>query len=236
MYYRKPKTNTRSLRAKMSDILFSLENLNVGYSSDSPILKNINLTVKSKEIIAITGKNGSGKSTLIRTISNLQKPLSGKLQTKNNFKISLVPQLKKINLSYPLSVEEILKLPMELNSVFFKKIKFNDSQLEILDKLGINSILKNLLRECSGGQIQKVLLARSLIGNSDLIILDEPLDALDWKARELVFKIFMDKVNTSSISLLIITHNLEEEWMDHFTKLLVTDEGFLKEGKFGKSF
>ena len=104
----------------MSKFLFSLENLNVGYSSDSPILKNLNLIVNSNEIIAITGKNGSGKSTLIRTISNLLKPLSGQILTKNHFKVSLVPQLKKINLSYPLSVDEILKLPMELESYFFK--------------------------------------------------------------------------------------------------------------------
>jgi ABC-type Mn2+/Zn2+ transport system ATPase subunit len=97
-------------------------------------------------------------------------------------------------------------------------------------------VQNKLLKECSGGQIQKVLLARSLIGTSDLIILDEPLDALDWKARELVFKIFMDKVLKSNVSLLIITHNLEEEWMNHFTKLLVTEDGNLKEGKFGKSF
>jgi ABC-type Mn2+/Zn2+ transport system ATPase subunit len=220
----------------MNEFLFTLENLNVGYSTDSPILKNLNLTVNSNEIIAITGKNGSGKSTLIRTISNLQKPLSGKIIKKNDFKVSLVPQLKKINLSYPLSVEEILKLPIELENNFLKKIQFDEIQLEILEKLGINSIQNKLLKECSGGQIQKVLLARSLIGTSDLIILDEPLDALDWKARELVFKIFMDKVLKSNVSLLIITHNLEEEWMNHFTKLLVTEDGNLKEGKFGKSF
>jgi ABC-type Mn2+/Zn2+ transport system ATPase subunit len=220
----------------MNEFLFTLENLNVGYSTDSPILKNLNLTVNSNEIIAITGKNGSGKSTLIRTISNLQKPLSGKILKKNDFKVSLVPQLKKINLSYPLSVEEILKLPIELENNFLKKIQFDEIQLEILEKLGINSIQNKLLKECSGGQIQKVLLARSLIGTSDLIILDEPLDALDWKARELVFKIFMDKVLKSNVSLLIITHNLEEEWMNHFTKLLVTEDGNLKEGKFGKSF
>jgi ABC-type Mn2+/Zn2+ transport system ATPase subunit len=220
----------------MNEFLFTLENLNVGYSTDSPILKNLNLTVNSNEIIAITGKNGSGKSTLIRTISNLQKPLSGKIFKKIDFKVSLVPQLKKINLSYPLSVEEILKLPMELENNFLKKVQFDEIQLEILEKLGIYSIQNKLLKECSGGQIQKVLLARSLIGTSDLIILDEPLDALDWKARELVFKIFMDKVLKSNVSLLIITHNLEEEWMNHFTKLLVTEDGNLKEGKFGKSF
>jgi ABC-type Mn2+/Zn2+ transport system ATPase subunit len=220
----------------MNEFLFTLENLNVGYSTDSPILINLNLTVNSNEIIAITGKNGSGKSTLIRTISNLQKPLSGKIFKKNDFKVSLVPQLKKINLSYPLSVEEILKLPIELENNFLKKVQFDEIQLEILEKLGINSIQNKLLKECSGGQIQKVLLARSLIGTSDLIILDEPLDALDWKARELVFKIFMDKVLKSYVSLLIITHNLEEEWMNHFTKLLVTEDGNLKEGKFGKSF
>ena len=220
----------------MSDYLFSLVDLSIGYSMESPILKNLNLTVNSNEIIAITGKNGSGKSTLIRTISNLQKPLSGKIVTKINFKVSLVPQLKKINLTYPLSVEEILKLPMVLEKPIFQKINFLESQLDILEKLGILSIRKKLLRECSGGQIQKVLLARSLISISDLIILDEPLDALDWKARELVFEILMKMVTISVVSLLIITHNLEKEWMSHFTQLLVTEDGNLKEGKFGKPF
>jgi ABC-type Mn2+/Zn2+ transport system ATPase subunit len=220
----------------MSDYLFSLVDLSIGYSKESPILSNINLTVFPKEIIAITGKNGSGKSTLIRTISKLQKPLSGKIISKDHLKISLVPQLKKINLSYPLSVEEILKLPMVLEKPFFQKINFLESQLDILEKLGILSIRKKLLRECSGGQIQKVLLARSLISISDLIILDEPLDALDWKARELVFEILMKMVTISVVSLLIITHNLEKEWMSHFTQLLVTEDGNLKEGKFGKPF
>jgi ABC-type Mn2+/Zn2+ transport system ATPase subunit len=133
-------------------------------------------------------------------------------------------------------VEEILKLPMELEKPFFQKITFLENQLDILEKLGILSIRKKLLRECSGGQIQKVLLARSLISVSDLIILDEPLDALDWKARELVFEILMKMVTISVVSLLIITHNLEREWMNHFTQLLVTEDGNLKEGKFGKPF
>ncbi len=220
----------------MSDYLFSLVDLSIGYSKELPILSNINMTVFPKEIIAITGKNGSGKSTLIRTISKLQKPLGGKILSKDNLKISLVPQLKKINLSYPLSVEEILKLPMVLEKPFFQKINFLENQLNILEKLGILSIRKKLLRECSGGQIQKVLLARSLISVSDLIILDEPLDALDWKARELVFEILMKMVTISVVSLLIITHNLEREWINHFTQLLVTEDGNLKEGKFGKPF
>jgi len=220
----------------VSDYLFSLVDLSIGYSKELPILSNINMTVFPKEIIAITGKNGSGKSTLIRTISKLQKPLGGKILSKDNLKISLVPQLKKINLSYPLSVEEILKLPMVLEKPFFQKINFLENQLNILEKLGILSIRKKLLRECSGGQIQKVLLARSLISVSDLIILDEPLDALDWKARELVFEILMKMVTISVVSLLIITHNLEREWINHFTQLLVTEDGNLKEGKFGKPF
>jgi zinc transport system ATP-binding protein len=216
--------------------LIYLENVSVGYSIDTPILSEVNLRIDPKEIIAITGKNGSGKSTLIRTISKLQRPLGGKIISKDHLKISLVPQLKKINLSYPLSVEEILKLPMVLEKPFFHKINFIENQLDILDKLGILTIRKKLLRECSGGQIQKVLLARSLISSSDLIILDEPLDALDWKARELVFEILMKMVTESVVSLLIITHNLEREWMNHFTQLLVTEDGNLKEGKFGKPF
>ncbi len=219
----------------MDNFLFSLDNLSVGYTLENPILNNINLIVNKSETIAITGKNGSGKSTLVRTISKLQKPLSGKINANKNLNISMVPQLKKINLSYPLSVEDILKLPMEIKSNFLKKINFDENQINILDKLGITEIKNKLLKECSGGQIQKVLLARSLIGSSDLIILDEPLDALDWKAREQVFTIFMDKVSRNKVTLIIITHNLEEEWKSHFTKILITEDGSLKEGHFGKS-
>lgn len=220
----------------MSGFLFSLTSLTVGYSKEAPILTGVDLLVNTKEIIAITGKNGSGKSTLIRTICKLQKPLGGRMKTKDPLKVSLVPQLKKINLTYPMSVETILKLPMQLESPLFKKISFSESQIDILDRLGILSLRNKLLKECSGGQVQKVLLARSLLGNSDLILLDEPLDALDWKARELVFQILLEKVSNSNVSLLIITHNLEKEWENHFTKLLVTEDGNLKEGSFGKSF
>lgn len=219
----------------MSSFLVRLEKLNIGFSSSFPILQNINFSVAEGEIIAITGRNGSGKTTLIRTIAGLLQPLNGKINRSNNLSISLVPQIKKMNLSYPISVEEILSLPEETGFFFpFKKYKFSSNELNILEQFGITDYKNKLLRECSGGQIQKVLLARSLIGNSNLLILDEPLDALDESSKTLFMNLVRERMKKNELSILLITHHLEENWMQNFTKCISLIDGKMEESEHGK--
>lgn len=105
----------------MNTPLVKLHDVSVGFTKSFPIVNGVNFSVHPGEIIAITGRNGSGKTTLVRTIAGLLKPLMGKIHRSKKLSISLVPQIKKINLSYPVSVEKILKLPLETGFFFLLK-------------------------------------------------------------------------------------------------------------------
>ncbi|MCB1141828.1 MAG: ATP-binding cassette domain-containing protein [Leptospiraceae bacterium] len=218
----------------MKDLFFT-KDLTVGYTKNYPILKNININFSPGTISAIIGANGTGKTTFMKTLSGLLKPLSGKLIRNPDLRMTLVPQLKRINMGYPITVEKVLKMPEEANG-FFPFYKFTKDQLEILEKLEILKYRDSLLRECSGGQIQKVLIARSLISNSNLILLDEPLDALDKKTRNMIFSMFINKINEQNASILIITHHLNHDWSDQFSRVLKTNEGRLEEVNHAESY
>jgi ABC-type Mn2+/Zn2+ transport system ATPase subunit len=208
--------------------LIKTDNLTVGYKINLPILKNIQLELAPGSITAIIGSNGSGKTTLIKTLAGLIKPLYGSIEKSNNFKISMVPQIKNIQLAYPITVEETIKMPIQ-SDYLFKKYNFSKDDNQILEQLEINDYIHFLLRECSGGQLQKALIARSLISHSTFIILDEPLDALDQNTKSRIFNILTERVSKNNTSILIITHHLHTNWLNRFDKIYQTNEGFLEE-------
>lgn len=219
----------------MQNFFVKMIGLSVGFSPSFPILKDISYSVERGEIIAITGRNGSGKTTLVRTIAGLLKPLGGKLIKTSDLKITMVPQIKKMNLSYPISVEKILRMPLESRFFFpFKKSGFSEEQHKLLQEFGVLEYKDKLLRECSGGQIQKVLLMRSLIGTANFLILDEPLDALDEFTKSLFMNYIKKRIASKEISILLITHHLEENWMQNFTRCISILDGRLEENEFGK--
>lgn len=219
----------------MENHFVKMENLSVGFSLNYPILKDLTYSINRGEVIAITGRNGSGKTTLVRTIAGLLKPLGGNLRKARDLRISMVPQIKKMSLSYPLSVEKILAMPEESEFFFpFKRHIFTDEQLSLLNEFGVLDYKKKLLRECSGGQIQKVLLLRSLIGRANLLILDEPLDALDESTKYIFMNYIKGRIAKSNLTILLITHHLEETWMQNFTRCLSLMDGRMEESEHGK--
>jgi ABC-type Mn2+/Zn2+ transport system ATPase subunit len=196
--------------------IFTTKDLSVGYRQDAPILTGVNLNIGYGEICALLGPNGSGKSTFIKTIADLLEPLSGNYILSKGTNISMVPQAKKFNLNYPLTVTDMLSLPKQAQKFFCHKSTFSEWQKELLEKIGILGFEKNLLRECSGGQLQKVLIARSLLSGADLIFMDEPMDTLDRDSQETIFSILKDYVSPKNKTLFIITHNSFSDWLSNF--------------------
>jgi zinc transport system ATP-binding protein len=210
----------------MRDTIFQTKELTIGYNTQDPILSGMNFSVKEGEIVAMTGPNGAGKSTFLKTLCRFMKPISGRIdyhQSKQQF--SMVPQFKNLQMNYPLNVEEVLRLPGEAKKLF-GKYKFSAKDEEIMEKTGVNSFRKNLIRECSGGQIQKVLICRSLISGANLMILDEPLDALDANSQKEMFQLFQEKTK-ERVSFFIITHNITEGWLSNFHKILKIENGIV---------
>jgi len=192
--------------------LIDIKNLSLGYDGNI-VLKNVNLKIEENDFICVVGPNGSGKSTLIKGILGLIKPISGTI-TFNNLKqnfIGYMPQETKVDSNFPASVLEIV-LSGTLNkkrvSLFYTK---EDKKLAIknLKILGIENLKNKHFSELSGGQRQKVLLARSLCATSKLLILDEPSNNLDSKSKKNLYDILTNLNKNYDITIIMITHDLD---------------------------
>ncbi|MCB1178530.1 MAG: ATP-binding cassette domain-containing protein [Leptospiraceae bacterium] len=208
--------------------IFQTIDLKIGYDPKEPVIDNVNLSINEGEIVALIGPNGAGKSTFIKTICNFIKPISGKIIFSNkNYYFSHVPQIKNIQFNYPLSVEEILRLPMEAKKLI-GRYKFTESDESIIQKTGVDKFRNKLIKECSGGQIQKVLICRSLISKANLIILDEPLDALDSDSQVEMLDLLLEKTK-ENYSFFVITHNISKTWLGKFNKIFKIENKLIKE-------
>lgn len=194
--------------------LIELKNLSLGYDNHI-ILKNINMTIEENDLICIVGPNGSGKSTLVKGILGLIKPKKGKViyhNLKQNF-IGYMPQETRVDSNFPASVYEIV-LSGTLNNIglklFYTK-KEKEMALNNLKILGISNLKNKNFCDLSGGQRQKVLLARSLCATSKLLILDEPSNNLDSKSKKELYNTIIDLNKNHNITIIMITHDLDHD-------------------------
>lgn len=194
--------------------LIELKNLTLGYDKHI-VLRNINLNIEENDFICVVGPNGSGKSTLIKGILGLIKPIKGKVIYKNlkqNF-IGYMPQETKVDANFPATVFEIV-LSGTLNKlgiVSFYTKKEKDTANSCLKILGIEQLKNKSFCDLSGGQRQKVLLARSLCATSKLLILDEPSNNLDKKSKQELYDTIYDLNKNHGITIIMITHDLDHD-------------------------
>jgi len=194
--------------------LIKIIDLSLGYENHM-VLENINMEIDEKDFICVVGPNGSGKSTLIKGILGLIKPKKGRViynNLKQNF-IGYMPQETKVDSNFPASVFEIV-LSGTLNRLGLKSF-YSSKEKEIainnLKRLGILELKDKNFCDLSGGQRQKVLLARSLSATSKLLILDEPSNNLDTKSKEELYKTVKDLNENYGITVIMITHDLDHD-------------------------
>ncbi|MBQ6282596.1 MAG: ATP-binding cassette domain-containing protein [Bacilli bacterium] len=193
--------------------LIELKNLTLGYDNHI-VLKSINMSIDDGDFICVVGPNGSGKSTLIKGILGLIKPISGKViynNLKQNF-IGYMPQETLVDKNFPASVYEIV-LSGTLNTLtksFYTK-KEKDLVLSNMKLLGIEKLKDKNFCDLSGGERQKVLLARSLCATSKLLILDEPSNNLDSKSKKDLYETVINLNKKNNITIIMITHDLDHD-------------------------
>lgn len=188
------------------------ENLTLGYDS-KVIVKNLSFSVNSGDYLCIVGENGSGKSTLMKTILHLLKPISGKIETGDGLladEIGYLPQQTYVQKDFPASVQEIV---LSGNQSRCKNRPWYNKEEKLLaaanmEKMGISSLAKKCYRELSGGQQQRILLARALCATQKMLLLDEPVSALDPAAQEEMYSL-IEGLNKDGITIIMISHDIE---------------------------
>ena len=164
-------------------MLIKAENISVTRNKKE-ILKNINIVINQKDFITILGPNGAGKSMLLKCLLGFYKPDNGSIIKSPGLKISYTPQDFTIDKSIPITALDFITLNKKIEN---KKIT------EISQEFKIEKILKQQLSTLSGGELQKILIVRSLVDNPNLLILDEPTQNLDVSGQLNFYK-FLNQI------------------------------------------
>lgn len=189
-----------------------IKNLSISYGSNM-VIESANFVIDEQDFVCVVGANGSGKSTLIKAILGLIKPSSGTISFGDGIErrtIGFLPQDVKTDLDFPATVFEIVLSGTlgQLGLKAFYRKKDKDKAEEAMKKLGILELKNHNFPNLSGGQKQKVLLARALTATSKILILDEPSNNLDQKSRK-EFYDTLKKLNASGLTIIMITHDLD---------------------------
>jgi len=178
--------------------LVTVEDLSVSYGART-VLSHVSLAVEKGEIVTIVGPNGSGKTSLLRAIIGAVKPDQGQVSRGEGVKIGYVPQKLHIDETLPITVARFLKLP---GGVAAAQID------QALAQAGVPDLAKSQLSQLSGGQFQRVLLARALIGTPDILLLDEATQGLDQRGSASFYKQIEQVRQKTGCAILMISHEL----------------------------
>ncbi|EAJ2424423.1 metal ABC transporter ATP-binding protein [Campylobacter upsaliensis] len=189
-------------------LYFKINNLNYSYDKEE-ILKNINLSYDSREFLSIIGANGAGKSTLLKLILGL---LNSKKQIEffniQKNEIAYVPQQSLINTNFNARVLEIVLMGLVGQKIFgFYTKEDQKKALKTLKSIGMEEFWNKSFNELSGGQRQKVLIARALIDRCKLLILDEPTASVDSKSAVQIFEM-LSALHNEGIGVITVCHDI----------------------------
>ena len=187
-------------------------NLTVGYDGKA-ILQNINFSVEEGEYLSIVGENGSGKSTLMRTLLQLQQPLSGEVILGNGLnreEIGYLPQQTVIQKDFPASVREIVLSGCQGRCGLRPFYNTQEKELaeDAMERMQITDLARRCYRELSGGQQQRVLLARALCATQKMLLVDEPVSGLDPKATAQMYELLEELNEIDGITIIMISHDI----------------------------
>ena len=202
--------------------MITIKNLSFSYTKGNDLLKDVNLHIPKGIYLSILGENGSCKSTLIKLILGILKPDSGLITLASN-KISYVSQrLDNFNSEFPITVKEVLSCHAKTVG-----IKNSKSVLESLHKVNMCEFSNNLIGNLSGGQQQRIFIARALLGNPDLIILDEPSTGVDEKSQSEIYPLLQSLNKDLGKTIISVEHNTKIA-LKYSTHILKIENGTLK--------
>lgn len=166
----------------MTDNVVDVSHGVVAYG-DRPVLRDVSLCVTAGEVVAILGANGSGKSTLMKGIVGVLKPMGGEIVNPRHAGIAYLPQQSELDRSFPARVSDLVSLGLWPRRGLLRRHRPEDREAvaKALSAVGLEGFEKRPIDTLSGGQLQRALFARVLLQDAEIILLDEPFNAVDAK-------------------------------------------------------
>ncbi len=178
--------------------LVSLEN--AGYQIGNKwLVRGVSFSVSKGEIVTLIGPNGSGKSTTVRLALGIYSPVEGKIIKSTGLKVGYVPQKLAIDAMLPLRVNRLMQLSAALSS---REIE------DALSLTGVGHLAKSEVQSLSGGEFQRVLLARAIARNPELLVLDEPVQGVDFSGEIALYDLILEIRNQLNCGILLVSHDL----------------------------
>ncbi|MFA9422826.1 MAG: metal ABC transporter ATP-binding protein [Sedimentibacter sp.] len=198
----------------MNNIAFHIDNLSVHYGN-TPAISKIHLDVREGEYLGIIGPNGGGKSTLLKAMLGLVPVSSGTVQifgnnsNKNKELVGYVPQFAAMDKHFPITLFEVVlsgRLKPGFSPFYRYKKKDKEVVYQLLEKVGITDLANRQISQLSGGEFQRMLIARALAVNPRLLILDEPTASVDAHSREQIYSLLAEL--NKDMTIVLATHDL----------------------------
>jgi zinc transport system ATP-binding protein len=182
----------------MSDALIRLDGVGVTFAGQS-VLQDVQLSVQPGEIVTLIGPNGAGKTTLVRAVLGLLKPHSGSVWRKPKLRVGYMPQKLHVDATLPLSVLRFLRLVPGVERAHVQAA---------LAEVGAEQVIDSPLQSVSGGELQRVLLARALLREPELLVLDEPVQGVDVSGQAELYRLITQLRDRHGCGVLMVSHDL----------------------------
>lgn len=182
--------------------LVRFEHVGCSYGSGPTVVDDVDLTIERGEFVGIVGPSGCGKTTVLRAVLGTVQPTYGRITRAPGLKIGYVPQGETIDWNFPVTVRELVGMRLDRRSGDRRALV--DA---VVGRLGLDGLADRHIRQLSGGQQRRVFVARALLGDPDVLVLDEPAEGVDVATRHEMLHLLVD-LHAAGTSIVLTTHDM----------------------------
>ena len=211
-----------------------IRNLTVAYG-ENIALENLNLDIETGSLMALVGPNGAGKSTLIKTILKFLKQITGEIKI-NGKTLAYVPQRNSVDWDFPTTLFDVVEMGCYGRVGLFKRVSKEEKQkvLKAIEQVGMLDFKDRQISELSGGQQQRAFIARALVQEADIYLMDEPFQGVDSTTEKSIVDI-LKKLKSEGKTLIVVHHDLQTV-PTYFETVTFINKSVIASGKIKEVF
>jgi ABC-type Mn2+/Zn2+ transport system ATPase subunit len=189
--------------------LITFERATLGYGKHV-VLRDLSFEIREGDYLGLVGPNGAGKTTVLRALLGIHAPLSGAVRRAAGVRFGYVPQRDQLNLSYPLSVADVVRMGRVPRRGGTARREDRAAADRALEQVGLTALAGRRLTNLSGGEKQRMLLARALVSDPTVLVLDEPTNGMDLGATTQILSLVRELREQQKLTVIFVSHALNE--------------------------